>query len=758
MIQSDEFFQGLNMFQGKNQIESELGILKSYSLVEKTIKQMSFEVTYSSEKTIIPNPFADNDILKIKKEIYPNRPFEIILDVNHIQPAFLDINIKINNDTTFHVIASDTRIPAYSYVDEAYPMMIDSITINQKVANNGWVSGPNYKFQIRYTQGFPMRLAAGRTICCNFYSYDHLTNVHLGNLSVNTITKTSSVVRITLKGENKKKITNFLNQYTQVYLNQNLERKNRISVNTVKFIDSQIAEISDSLVLTENKLQKFRSSNQVMDLSFQGQKIYEQMNQLENDRAMILVQMKYSDYISEYFRTNDDVSDLLAPSAMDVNDPLLNKLINELIDLNTERLALLNNNTNPKNLFLNSLENQIQNKKQTIQENIKYSTQRSKITLNDINDRMSQLSSQISRLPKTEKELFGIERKFKLNDAIYTFLLQKRSESQIAKASNAPDYEIIDKALEVSSSKLSPKYKLTYIISLLLGLLIPILIILTKDLLNNKIQNYKDLKNHSKLPILGQVTHHSGKVEFVNTDNSWIITESLRTLRTNLKFVLKGKSNSVLLFTSSVSGEGKSFVALNTAMIYSQSGKKCLLMNFDLRKPNSYKTKGINTNIGISSYLIQDKSLDEIIQKTSQPNLDIVLAGPIPPNPIELIDSQNTIDLIEKLKKKYSYVIIDTPPVNLVADAMILMELTDVNLYVVRENYTTKEMLNYGLTSLVEKKFNHLGLILNDVRPKSNSYQYGYGYKYTAKKETFLQKMFAPYSRNGDQEKNKTIF
>jgi capsular exopolysaccharide synthesis family protein len=557
--------------------------------------------------------------------------------------------------------------------------------------------------------------------------------MYSGRLNVGTTSTTSSVVVISSRGSNPMKVTDFLNRLTRVYLEKNLEKKNKQAFNTVKFIDIQIADISDSLMFAENKLQNFRSRHQVMDLSFQGQQLYERMNLFETDRAQIIIQQKYYNYIREYFDENRDVSDLIAPSAMEIRDPVLGELISEMLSLNNQRLNYLE--SNPKNLFINDLNIQISNLKITILENISYNYNKLEISKQDIDSRIAKLNSQLTYLPKTERELIGMERQFKLNDAIYTFLLQKRAEAQIARASNTPDYELIDHAKYFQAGIVSPRTKMNYLIAVFLGLFFPFTIILIRDFLNNKVSDIKDIEHISSLPIVGQIFHIKTKSKTIIRDYPKSPhADSFRTVRTNLRFFSKGIDKMVILITSSMSGEGKSLCSINLASVYALLGKKTLLLGFDLRRPALYSDFFLNNDSGITSYLINNSKINDIIQHTQIDNLDFIAAGPIPPNPVELIASQKTKYLFEELKNKYDYIIIDSAPVGAVTDSFLLFEYADINIFTIRHNHTLKEALKNNLKNIESKDVKNISLLINDVKLKKNSYGYTYQSHYYSDK------------------------
>lgn len=724
----ENIMQGFGLFAGNQNIENEIGILQSFTLINDAIVQLNLESSIYKEKYIFGKGL-DIEFLKSDEDIYKDSPVRISIDKSSLQPIDLPIYFKILDNKKVKIEAHGVEIPMYSYLEDEVIYIADSININGIYNFDEEIKGKNFSFKMHLKSKEPSLWKEEKTYFI-FNNLNLLTLEYQSKLSAINTSKTSSLVVISMKGGDKYKITDFLNTLSNAYLDRNLEKKNRIAVNTVKFIDSQISEVSDSLSIAESKLQNFRTTNQVMDLSFQGQKSFEKMNELESQRAVLLVQQKYYNYIKDYFNQNSDMSDLIAPSSMGVQDPILNQLIVELITLNSERRNLLNKG-NTKNLFLNNIEIQIGNLKKTIQENIANNAATTEIAIQDINNRSAKISSQMSKLPSTERQLFGIERKFKLNDAIYTFLLQKRSEAQIARASNAPDYEIVDPARHVTTSIIYPKRSLNYIIAGVGGLLIPFVVIMLIEFLNMKINSKKELESLTELPIIGHVFHNDSKNKIVITDSSNSpISESFRSIRTNLQFYSRGKEKQIILLTSSYSGEGKSFIAQNLASVFALFGKKTLLIGFDMRRPKIYQDLNLTNKVGMSTTLINKASVDEIIQQTQIENLDYISAGPIPPNPLELIASDRTEQVFDELKQLYDFIIIDSPPVGIVSDAYLLTKYADVTLYIVRQGFTHKEAFNNNLQHILQKKISNVSLILNDVKARGMAYDYGYEYTY----------------------------
>jgi tyrosine-protein kinase Etk/Wzc len=719
----NDLMQGIGSFGGITNVENELFTLKSFEVIYEAIEDLNLQVSYFTEEDLLPVDFFS---IKSKTELYRNSPVHVIMDQTRVQPVGVSFYVQVINDSTYKISAFGTEVPIYNYLTNNVEEYLDTLSINKILKFGETISNKHYNFSVHLRETYNKNAFANKDIFFKFNNLYHLTAIYQGKLSVATTSATSSVVIISLTDINSRKITDFLNTLTKVILEKNLDKKNKMAFSTVKFIDSRISDIADSLMFAENRLQSFRSMNQVMDISFQGQRLYERINSLENERAMIVIEQKYYQYIKEYLEKNREITDLLAPSSMAVQNPVLNDLITNLMDLSNQRMKYLQQG-NEKNLYIRDLEIQINNIKNTIIENISYNLNKAEISLKDIESRVELMNTQISRLPRTERELIGMERQFKLNDAIYTFLLQKRAEAQIAQASNTPDFEIIEESKYFKSSMVSPKTALNYIIAVFLGLFFPFIFIITRDFFNNRISELKDIEHMTSVPIIGQVLNNSFKSKAVIRDYPKSpLADSFRSIRTNLRFFAKGSDKMVILITSSVSGEGKSFCSTNIASVYSLLGKKTCLIGFDLRRPALYKDFNLSNEKGVSSFLIRNAEIDEIIQKTDIENLDLIAAGPIPPNPVELIASDRTELLFKELKKRYDYIIIDSSPIGVVTDSFLLFQYTDINIFIIRHNISMKEAVTSNLKSMALKSISNLAIIVNDVKWKRNSY----GYKY----------------------------
>jgi capsular exopolysaccharide synthesis family protein len=342
----------------------------------------------------------------------------------------------------------------------------------------------------------------------------------------------------------------------------------------------------------------------------------------------------------------------------------------------------------------------------------------------------AQYLKMLQNLPQNERKLADLLRNYQVNEKIYSYLLEKRAATAIAKASIVSDNRVIDPAL-VPTAPYKPKKSMIMAIGAILGLILGIVAALLKEFLSTKIKTREDVEKLTSVPIIGTVPHFKKKDDILKTLHSpkSSVAEAFRAIRTNLKFIAPDKLQ-VIVVTSTVSGEGKTTVASNIAGIFSVAGKKTVLVNLDMRKPSLHKIFEVKNEYGISNVLANEKDLKDVIQPTKYKNLDIILSGSIPPNPGELIQSKKMDEVIIKLREDYDIVVFDTPPVGLVVDALHVLEKSDANIYLFRANYSKKEFVNM-LNDLKEKNIKGLSAVINDISVKyGNYYGYGYGYGY----------------------------
>jgi tyrosine-protein kinase Etk/Wzc len=709
-------------------ISDELSLMNSFPIISKTLSQLGFEITYFKIDTVFPSiPVLNSKVKQI--ELFQDLPVRVVYDASHYQALYKDFTLTILSDTTYKLSSSPEGGVMYNYIDNNYHNSLDGKMVDVVMPFNQVFENEILKFQIIKTAHFKS-WPKGSQISFKFNHPDYLTMAYRGNLSFSQPNPQSYIIDVSVKGTNFQKITVFLNTFIENILQDDLKQKNELALNTLNFIDAQLGNISDSLDIVKSNLQRFRASNKITDLSFQGQRLFDQVAGLENQKATLQVQERYYNYLVDYIEKNESKKELVSPASMNVVDPLLSNMISQLSGLYNQYNNYSESSTS--SIYLKDLSIKIRNQENAILENAKNNLNTLSLSVNELNYRLNRLSSQISELPKTELKLFDIEREFKLNDAVLTFLMQKRSEAQIAMASTQPSYNIVEPARLLRSNPVAPKTSLNYIIAFILGIALPFLYIMISDFLDNKIRGKQNIKNIDDHIYLGDVyrnTFDSDLCVYHYPDSA--ISEAFRAIRTNMGFTLVFNKSRIISITSTSSGEGKSFFSSNLAISYAMSNRRTVLLEFDLRRPRVSKIFGVDNKMGLTSYLSRNAVFDDIIRPTDIPGLDIISAGEFAPNPADLISSGNVGDLLDILKSTYDIIIIDTAPVGVVSESFHLMRQSDMNIFVVRQDYSHKDLVNQTIDGIIKNNLGKFAIVMNDVSGKSiSSYKQSNYYKY----------------------------
>lgn len=717
ILSSNQFFGGLESLQNLNNIENDITNLSSYALVYATVNKMNLEISYFRE---------EQNIFKHKEELFRVSPFRVTLDKSHIQPVNARFYITPLNDSSYRLTVEEKNISLYNYLDNVIISDKNVIKIDTVCNFNETVTNKAFRFSVSFSKEMmPQNPKKEFRYFFVFNHLDFLAKDYLKRLEVEKVSPLASILSIKFREGNLEKTITFLNRYLDLFLEENLAKKNKIALSTVNFIDSQISEISDSLVRSESALRNYRSANQVMDLSFQGQRIFEQLNQIEAERANLQIQERYYNYVINYFKANQDVAGVIPPSAMNVSDPITVQLMTELINLNNQRASAATGTSTEKNIFLGQIDNKIRTQKQLIIETFTNNLNTLTLSLNELDYRQDKLSREISQLPRTEMNMVGMQRKFNLNDAIYTFLLQKRSEAAISLASNYPDYEILEPARDITSRITSPKKMINYMISVFLGLLLPTLYLMIRDFFDDKIRSINDAEYLLHRAVSNVIYSNNLKSEAVVAEfPKSAVSESFRNLRSSLFLKSNQEKSKVILITSSQPQDGKSFVSLNLASSIAAVGYKTVLIDSDLRRPTLHTKLKMDNSSGLTNYMTKKASAEEIIRKTSIVNLDFISAGPVIPNPSELIESGSLDELFPVLRSQYDYIIIDTTPIGIVADATLLIKYVSKILLVIRNNSTRKDIMTSVVNNLKTNNFNNYDIIYNDLNLHKSSYRH----------------------------------
>jgi tyrosine-protein kinase Etk/Wzc len=717
---------GFGLYPSYYNLQNQILIMKSEGLVSRTLHELSFQVSYFKDE------FWKN------REIISEAPFIVVPDYSKPQPLGVDFLIIVDDDGSMKIESKVTadRIGYYDFLTDRSSVGPPVLNLNRSIKFDEIVESDGYSFMLepRYKAEGSGRLKPG-DYRFRFNSFEMLLGKWSSLLSLASLDKDASIIGLSVETDCPDAAKLFLNKHLEMYLQRTLDRKNLVATNTINFIDRQLSSIADSLNMTGLTLQNYRKNNQVVDLSFQSQQLFQLTKELDNQRAALKIREDYYRYLLEYISRNLGSGEIVVPSVMGIEDASLNSLVLDLNRMADQKIAMSGTGAS-ENPYLSTLESQILNTKSRLEENTRSLLNNNNMTMQDVNTRLNILMSEVSRLPQTERELLGIERKFKLNDNIYTYLLQRKAESQIAKASNTPDNEVIDHASV--KAMVDPQPLRNYAMGLLAGLMIPGLVIVVITFLNNRITSEDDIKNISDLPVAGHITHSLRDYQIVVLkDPKSQVAETFRGLRTRLQFFTKDTKSPVILITSSMPAEGKTFASINLASAYSLVGKKTVLVGFDLRKPKIYDDFNIKDDRGVSTFLIGQNTIDEIIRDSGFDNLSVITAGPIPPNPSELASSSRTRELFTELKKRFDYIIVDSAPLGAVSDSYSLAMAADITVILVRHNKTVKHILQNSVADAKANGIENMSLLLNDISRErglygyAGRYRYGYGYGYS---------------------------
>ena len=699
---AEAFIPGGEYFKNNQNLRNEIGILKSYSINKRVIDSLpDFHIVYVA--------VGRRNIAETR--LYKDSPFIVVPNSGKKQPAGIKISVKINSNDGFTLSINGDL----------------DIARDLKFGDLFEAEGFSFRIYLRDPERYKYDEESSNKYLFWFASPEGLANQYRNKLSINPIDEEASLVVLTLSGPVARQEADYLNMLMELYRKQGVEFKNETAEKTIEFIDNQLGVISDSLINAENKLEFFRLSNRVVDLSTEASLLQNRLEEYESERIGIKLKAEYYNYLKEYIASKKEDGDIVSPAVMGITDPQLLKLVQDLALLQKEKRSLsLNLVTESTPIGL--MDDDIERVKSALIENVNGGISRINSSLSEVNSRILAVENEIKKLPGTERQMINIQRKFDVNNTVYTYLLEKRAEAGIAKASNVSDNRIIDNAYVFNSSMVKPKPRKNYMMALLFGLFIPAAGILLIDYLNNRIIDKKDVEKGTSVPVIGYISHNDKKSELpVYEKPGSTLAESFRSVRMNMKFFTKDIANPVIAVSSTISGEGKTFISVNLATIVALLGKKVLLIGLDLRKPRIHRVLNVDNSAGISTYLAGSNSYKDIINKTEIENLFYAPSGPVPPNPAELIESPGMKKFIEKAKEEFDYIIIDTPPIAIVTDALLLAPLTDIYLMVVRQRYTSKNTLQLIEELNRNKIFKSICIAINDI---SLTGYYGYGLRY----------------------------
>lgn len=715
-LQALESMSNLGIISNSYGIENEQEILTSTNIAEQSVRDLKLYVNYYMKGRVK------------KRMLYKDQPINIDMDFAHLDKLNAPIKMKITRKDNSYKVSGTYYIPVNEISSEGpYEFEKTLTSIPSVVRTNIGI--------ITLTQNGRYELEDGETLIVYINSPRIAAHKYVKALTVELTSKTSSVFGIQLQDQNISRGIDYLRQLVICYNRQANEDKNEIAMRTEEFINDRLQKINEELNSTDGELESYKKQNKLMELKLDATatsanaSVYKQkLNDAETQIALI------NSLIS--FANRPGNNHQVLPSNVGLKDEASTSLINEYNKIALERNRLLQT-ASEHSPVVSELTAQLNDMRTSIQQALLQTRKSLEIQCNAVRQQLGTYTGEVTKAPEQERILTQIGRQQEVKSGLYLMLLQKREENSISLAATADKGKLIE--TPQYAGKVSPKGSLILLIAFVLGIAIPSMVLHVINFFRYRIEGHDDVASLTKLPIIADIVMASEKAKtkadiVVHENQNNQMEEIFRSMRTNIQFMLKPEEN-VILFTSSTSGEGKTFTAANLAVSFALLGKKVIIVGLDIRKPRLAELFKINNHHnGITPLLIKDEPewkdvKEQILPSGINNNLDLLMAGPIPPNPSELVSRQSLEKVINVLRQNYDYVVIDTAPVGLVTDTLQIGKYADISIYMCRADYTPKVSFQMINSLAEEKKLPNLCIAINgiDLSEKKYGYYYGYG-------------------------------
>ena len=690
-----------------NNLNDEIEVIRSRYMAARVVKALGLQTQYYNKGKI-----------KTPAVIHPaDLPF--VFEITNMKDSLEAFSILVN-------IFSKTQY----YINES-----------KKPYDLGqWVDLPFGKVRITLNPARNLSIFASNEFIISYQALESAAAGLSSGISVGQSGEiNSNVLVVAYQSENIPMGLDIVNQFMEEYQKSTLEDKRQIQVNTLAFIDEQMKGVKTDLSAVERNLQGFKEQQRVFSPQAQSELYINSLSESGKELSTQEVKLRVIDLLTRYL-TDARNPYRQVSSTLGVEEPTLLQQVTEYNKLQLERETALKSTT-PENPLIKNMEVGIARLREDMLQNLRNIRAGYQLSIDNIRAKTKDIDNQIMSIPGKEKQLLEKTREQKILEELYSFLLQKKLETSIASASTISNIKVLEPAM-AGGVPVAPNRKSTYLLFTMIGLLLPTGVIFLIELLNDKVKTKADVSRLTNTPVLGEVGHaDEGGALVVTANNRQFIAEQFRILRSNLQYILPKKDKLVMMVTSSFSGEGKSFVSTNLGAVLAISGKRTVILEFDIRKPKIMEGLGLKERKGITNYIVGTVSIGEIVYPVpGVDNLFVIPCGPVPPNPAEMLLEEKVNTLFTELRKMFDTVIVDTAPVGLVSDSITLGQQADATIYIVRHNYTFKKQVNMIDEIYKNKKLPHMSIVINDVNAGGNGYggyygygtygNYGYGYGY----------------------------
>lgn len=708
----DLFNVGLE--QDYTKIYNQIEILKSSFTIKETLLRLNWRTSWFRKKAFQWNG------------IYKNEPFDVQEAPNYINPAGIRIYVTPTTDN-FYTVSVDAKL---NYKGEEKDINFEEKGEFGRPFKNNYFNFTLLKKLNNLESGHDEYYFV-------FNDLKQTTRAYQDRINATLKDEFSDIVVCTIAGEEPRKESDFLNELVTVYIAQKMDLQNEAQRRSLEFINAQLAGISDSLDIAGDKFTAFRSKNTIIDLSTEGSLVMNNLKDIESERAKSQIQLDYFQNVLSYLEESGDLTKIVSPSVVGIQDASLNMLVVKLGEIYNRR-QVISFSAKPNNPTLVMLDKELSQTRNRLNENLRNLITNATKSINSLKDQQNRINFQLNKLPAKEQQMINIQRQYNITNEIYNFLLQKRAETNIALASSISDVQIIETADPDMAKSIGMARMMILYFGLFLGLILPSAVIFVLNTFDNRILTQEDIENNTQLPIVGNIMHSYDHTDLtVFSDPKSNIAESFRELRTNLEFMLTGTQAKVISIHSTNPGEGKSYNSINLGTILAMNDNKVLIIGTDMRKPKLHKIFNLDNTTGLSTCLIGYDTFKQVVFPTKIENLSVLPSGPIPPNPAEILSKPAMKDLIEWARKQYDYIILDNAPVALVTDGIIVSRLSDLNIFVLRFGMSHKHQLELINQFAESKKVNDIGIIVNDIKASSLGKGYYKYYQYEAYKKSY---------------------
>ncbi len=705
-LDEEAIFSELGLGKQSESLENETMVLRSTPILEEVVRNLKLQYQY----------FKLGQFMN--EELYTDSPIRVVdwQPKNSAQPE-LAATLEFTGDNSYRLSFEDDDKTYKGEFGKPVRLPYGALMLSSSRERN--IEGPMALY-IHSTKGMANGLS--------------------GKLEVNIVGENSSILQLSIKDRVPQRAQELLSELITVYNRRSVAERNQVFENSIGLINERIQLINEELSEVEEDVASYKSRFSIGELSAEGSMLMQELSDYNRQISGTELQLQILNSIEDFLQRNRDNFEFV-PTNLSINNLTLTNQLESFNKLLSER-ARMRNDLGPSHPDLKLTEKQIQNLRESIIANVKAMQGDLQITRESTANQRNDLETRMRSLPRRERELIEIERRKTVKENLYLYLLEKREESAISMAVTVPNGKVVEPP-QLPVTPVSPKKAQIWLIAFFLGLALPTAVAFLLEGLNDRLQIEDEIEKLTSVPLGGMVSFNKKKDRMVVKENSHSPqAEMFRLLRANLAYIAAGENLRTLLITSSMSGEGKSFIAMNLGMTQALTGKRVLILELDLRKPKQEEYINLErSEEGVVNYLVdQSISVANVIRNTGMhPNLDIISSGPKPPNPSELILSARLRELVDELRSHYDFIIIDAPPVGLVADALQMKDLAEATMYVVRIGYTRKAQLRILQDIAQKNKLPRPFIVANAVKFNASygnsyyGYGYGYGYGYSSK-------------------------